>query len=413
MLSAYTTAYTSPVSTLYKKKNSPFWYAQYFDADGERVSKSTKVPHKGKEKEKPSPTATRVANGFETEARKQRKGQGDLQKVFSSVIESASLAAGEKRLTLEAAKAYIEKLHRAANPDFVAVSLGKLFDQWIDGKSRRTAESTQKLYADAKRHLKDALGDKAFAAPAHLLTKRDIDKALGHLQDVGLRASTINLSLSVWKSVFREAVKDDVLTKNPAADVKGIPTTDSQKRAPFTPQEVRAMMAHADTTEEWRGLILVAAHSAIRMKDCSTLRKSNIVDGLIILKPSKTERLDKVISVPVTASLAAWIDAQPGDVLFPTLSTAKKATLSMGFKAIMARANVPATVTKPTGEVLVRSFHSLRHSANSWMANAGVDVGTRQEILGHSSAAQNQEYTTLDAETRRKAITLLPDLLAI
>jgi integrase len=78
----------------------------------------------------------------------------------------------------------------------------------------------------------------------------------------------------------------------------------------------------------------------------------------------------------------------------------------------MKKAGVSAIETLPTGEERTRSFHSLRHSANSWMANAGVDVGTRQEILGHSSAAQNLEYTTLDPETRRKAMTLLPDLMA-
>jgi hypothetical protein len=43
------------------------------------------------------------------------------------------------------------------------------------------------------------------------------------------------------------------------------------------------------------------------------------------------------------------------------------------------------------------------------MAAAIVDVGTRQEILGHSTAAQNLEYTTTDPETRRKAMLALPD----
>ncbi len=401
------------MATLYKRPNSPFWIAQYFDANGKRVNKSTKCEHKGKANEKPSPTAKRIAAGFEADARNEQKGQGELQKVFSAVIESASRAAGEEKLTLELAKAYIEKLHRAANPDFVAVSVGTLFEDWIDRKSqasKKLASSTLKLYGDAKRHLLLALGAKAWAAPAHLLKMRDIEKAQDTLKDTGLRASTINLSLSVWRSVLRDAVKHDVLTKSPAAEVKGLPTTDSAKRAPFTPQEARAILAVCDN--EWHGLVLVAAHTGIRMKDCSMLRKRNIVDDNIIIIPAKTKRLEKAISVPVTATLAAWISAQPADLLFPTLSTTKKSTLSEGFKALMAKAKVPDSVTLPTGEIRTRSFHSLRHSANSWMANAGVDVGTRQEILGHSSAAQNLEYTTIDPEARRKAMTLLPDLMA-
>jgi integrase len=379
------------VATIYKRPNSPFWIAQYFDSSGKRVNKSTKCPHKGKDGEKPSPTAKRIAAGLEADARKAQTNQSEMQKVFSAVVESASRAAGEEKLTLELAKAYIEKLHRTANPDFVAVTVSSLFDHWLDSKSRRVSASTYALYCDAKRHLSQSLGERKFAGPVHLLKVRDIEKALETLKESGLRASTINLSLSIWKSVMRDAVKDDVLTKSPAAGVTGLPTTDSKKRGPFTSTEARAILAVCN--DEW-------------------LRKRNIVDGNIIIKPAKTKRLGKVISVPVTTALAAWIEAQAKDVLFPTLNTTNKSTLSEGFKTLMKKAGVPAIVTLPTGEERTRSFHSLRHSANSWMANAGVDVGTRQEILGHSSAAQNLEYTTLDPETRRKAMTLLPDLMA-
>ena len=398
------------MATLYKRPNSPYWVAQYFDANGKRVNKSTKCPHKGKDGEKPSPTAKRIAAGFEAEARKKQKGQGELQKAFSAVIESAGRAAGEEKLTLELAKSYIEKLHHVANPNFVPVSVEGLFDEWLDAQSRNVSSSTQKLYADAKRHLLQALGEKRFQAPAHLLKMRDFEKALIFLQDAGLRASTINLSLSVWKSVMRYAIKHDVLAKSPVADVKGLSATDSVKRAPFTPQEARALLGSADN--EMRGLILLAAHTGIRMKDCSRLRKTNIVDGNIIIKPTKTARLNKVISVPVTATLAAWIGEQPNDELFPHLSKANKSTISEKFTAIMKKSGVSKTVTLPTGEVRTRSFHSLRHSANSWLSNSGVDIATRQEILGHSSAAQNLEYTTIDPETRRKAMALLPDLMA-
>ena len=398
------------MATIYKRPNSPYWIAQFFDANGKRVNKSTKCPHKGKDGEKPSPTTKRIAAGFEADARKAQKGQSELQKEFSAVIEAASRAAGEEKLTLEVAKAYIEKLHRTANPDFVAVTVSRMFDEWLDSKSRRVSPSTYKLYCDAKRHLSDSMGNKKFSGAVHLLKVRDIEKAVETLKESGLRASTINLSLAVWKSVLRDAVKDDIIVKSPAAGVKGLPTTDSRKRGPFTSQEARAILAVCDN--EWRGLVLLAAHTGIRMKDCSNLRKSNIVDGSIIIKPSKTKRLGKVISVPVTTALAAWIEAQPQNVLFPTLNTTNKSTLSEGFKALMKKAGVSATETLPTGDIRTRSFHSLRHSANSWMANAGVDVGTRQEILGHSSAAQNLEYTTLNPETRRKAMTLLPDLMA-
>ena len=187
MLSAFTSAFILTVATLYKRPNSAFWIAQYFDANGKRVNKSTKCPHKGKDGEKPSPTAKRIAAGLEADARKEQTNQSEMQKVFSAVVESASRAAGEEKLTLELAKAYIEKLHRAANPDFVAVTVGSLFDHWLDSKSRRVSARTYALYCDAKRHLKQSLGERKFAGPAHFLKVRDIERALETLKESGLR----------------------------------------------------------------------------------------------------------------------------------------------------------------------------------------------------------------------------------
>jgi site-specific recombinase XerD len=50
----------------------------------------------------------------------------------------------------------------------------------------------------------------------------------------------------------------------------------------------------------------------------------------------------------------------------------------------------------------------LRHSFNSALANAGVGVEMRQELIGHSSLEMNKIYSHPDIEVKRKAILLLP-----
>jgi integrase len=54
------------------------------------------------------------------------------------------------------------------------------------------------------------------------------------------------------------------------------------------------------------------------------------------------------------------------------------------------------------------SFHSLRHSFNAALANAGVGAEMRQELTGHSSLEMNRIYTHPDIEVKRKAVALLP-----
>ena len=50
------------------------------------------------------------------------------------------------------------------------------------------------------------------------------------------------------------------------------------------------------------------------------------------------------------------------------------------------------------------SFHSLRHSFNSAMANADVPLEIRQKLTGHASKDMNKHYTHLELETVRRAV---------
>lgn len=366
--------------------------------NGKRVDRST-----GCEKKR---EAERKAEALEAELRNaETQGEG-IQKAFAVEIERAARAAREGRLTLDLAKTMIMRLHKLANPDFVEPSLAHIFEEWLASQASRVSGSTMDVYRDAKRHLTGALGDAA-NAPAHTITRKQIDAAMQTLKAT-MRASTVNLSLRAWKRVFRYALESKAITDDPTANVKALPQGDSVKRAPFTPAEARALLEAA--TGEWKGLILAAAHTGLRLMDCVNLKKSNVQAGVLIVKPAKTSRTDKVISVELTTRLQQWIESQPANDLFPTLKTKSVQLLSGDFKDIMKSASVPDEISLPTGETRDRSFHSLRHSANSWLADGGVDVGTRQQILGHASAAQNLAYTTASPEERRKAIALLPDL---
>jgi site-specific recombinase XerD len=54
------------------------------------------------------------------------------------------------------------------------------------------------------------------------------------------------------------------------------------------------------------------------------------------------------------------------------------------------------------------SFHSLRHSFNSALANAGVSQELRQALIGHASARDNERYTRRQISLLRTAIEQVP-----
>jgi len=87
----------------------------------------------------------------------------------------------------------------------------------------------------------------------------------------------------------------------------------------------------------------------------------------------------------------------------------------MQFKALMLKAGIaPGVAREKTGEkgrnLSLLSFHSLRHSFNSALANAGVSQEIRQKLTGHATVSANNTYTRHELETIRAAIELIPKL---
>ena len=59
------------------------------------------------------------------------------------------------------------------------------------------------------------------------------------------------------------------------------------------------------------------------------------------------------------------------------------------------------------------TFHSLRHSFNSAMANAGVAQEIRMKLTGHTSADMNKGYTHLEMESLRAGISVLSNIAGL
>src|SRR5205814_8596179 len=101
--------------------------------------------------------------------------------------------------------------------------------------------------------------------------------------------------------------------------------------------------------------------------------------------------------------------------MFPALAgrgTGGKHGLSGRFNSIMEKAGVEGKRTQASGgrKLSSLSFHSLRHSFNSALANAGVSQEIRQKLTGHASAEMNAIYTHHELEPLRAAIHVIPSL---
>jgi integrase len=79
----------------------------------------------------------------------------------------------------------------------------------------------------------------------------------------------------------------------------------------------------------------------------------------------------------------------------------------------MQKAAVHGSIVRHTAKGrrnMTKSFHSLRNSFNSALANADVARETRQVLTGHASERMNEIYTHRKVELLRAAVGVVPSV---
>ena len=101
--------------------------------------------------------------------------------------------------------------------------------------------------------------------------------------------------------------------------------------------------------------------------------------------------------------------------MFPTLAGRRASPLSKQFGELIALAHIDRGCLRERTScggrsVSALSFHSLRHSFSSILANAGVSEERRMALVGHRSRDMHQKYTHHQLAQLRDAISVLPTL---
>jgi len=123
------------------------------------------------------------------------------------------------------------------------------------------------------------------------------------------------------------------------------------------------------------------------------------------------------VVVPIHPELAehlCLIATDRGGALCPTLAATPatgRAGLSRQFIGLMLTAGIDPQEVKTTKHSMpLKSFHSLRHSFTSALANCGVPSDLRMKLTGHKSAQVHQLYTHHELQVLRDAVESLPRL---
>lgn len=358
--------------------------ACFTSRDGRQLKKSTKTTDRGQ--------AMQIAlelEGVETKARAGSLTTMQLRKVLSDVSEKIT---GDSLST---------------------PSVEEYLSDWLKGIEARNSAATRERYGNTVRLFLANSNGKA-KRPVTSVMPKDVEDFLTWRLNAGAAPKTAIVDLKTLNTAFRRAEAFGIILKNPVAAIRP-PKEDSSERDVFTHEEVQKLIAAAPSLD-WETLILLGYFVGARLRDCVQMKWDNVFpeQGVIIYHQQKT---GKKVVVPmhyhVIEHLQHKIAFGTTGFLCPKLAAkgpGGKHGLSEGFKRIVVKAGLDPMIVQGKGlrKFTRRTFHSLRHSFNSALANAGVSDEIRMKLTGHKSKEMNTRYTHLQIETLKSAVTAMP-----
>lgn len=449
------------MATLIKRPGSPFWIAAFDvpqpDGTVRRMKKSTK-------RAKRSEAMTEAIRMEELECTAGTATGPNASKAYA-ILSEAATAAAKGELSEARARELLARLCEVSTGEALRFYTVRTWaEDWLKVKSVTGKKATMARYQSHIAAFLAWLGTKA-DGKLETITKADVrafrDAIRGGWTEVrgkatGLEkikapanrrtAATTNHFASDVAGLFRSAMREGLLLASPCAALERLPEDDSTEREVFTVVEVGLLVrgageaawqddlfsatkadeeARTARCEDWQGMILVGFYAGARIGDCARLMWGNVdlARKTLSFMPAKTERKKKRLEVPLHPRLIAFLEPRAKDTdkdspLFPSLVKTRPGGqhgLSSQFIAIMGHAGIDRrTVREGTkgGQRAqhARSFHALRHSLTSTLANADVSEEIRRRIVGHESAEVHSGYTHHERETLARAVEKMPSV---
>jgi integrase len=421
-------------------------------------------------KKKKRAEALEEALRLESLAKKEHSADQDTASRAYTILAEAADAAARGDLSEARARNLLARLAEVSTGETLEFySVASWRDEWLAMKAATSEPATLARYKAHTDAFIDWLGDKA-SARLEAVTKADVRgfrdairagwmpkekqsatkpktkaKKADKKPQTLRTAKTVNHYAADVASMFRHAMRDGLILSNPAAALARLPELDSTEREVFTVAEVGMLVRAADDPAwqdgvfissrrdhegrdarcaDWQGMILAGFYAGARLGDCARLSwgNLNLSRKTLSYMPAKTKRKRKRLEVPLHPRLMAWLSARkPGSddaPLFPSLHHDRiggRHGLSSQFIAIMELAGVDRRTSRP-GEKgkqraqHARSFHALRHSLTSTLANLDVSEEIRRRIVGHDSAEVHSRYTHHERETLARAVEKMPSV---
>ena len=221
---------------------------------------------------------------------------------------------------------------------------------------------------------------------------------LASLKDAGLSSRSVNRKISSLRSFYKYLLRVGAVLQSPMAAIIG---PKAGKRLPVfvEEQDMEVLFAEVCFPDDWEGLtdrLLLALlyHTGMRLSEVVGLKERLVDTGNRTIKVLGKGNKERVI--PVSGVLVEMVEEYKGKK-WQLEGGADREVLLVGKKG---KKLYPKYVYRVVREYLAqvttiekKSPHVLRHTFATHLMNAGAELNSVKELLGHASLAATQVYT--------------------
>lgn len=305
------------------------------------------------------------------------------------------------------------------------VTVGQLFEQWIESKKNTIKKSTYANYITLyARYIKPYFEDVETENLTAFMVNRHISDLLesGGKDKSALSANTVQAVIILLKSVL--VYGSDIYGLKNQVRMISLPKVESKTVETFTKHEMEIIRSHIRFGNASDMGILLCLYTGMRIGEICALKWSDIDLNLQLISVNKTMYRIKnpagnspktivVTDTPKSRSSIREIPIPP--FMLDELADMKKnyscdsyfLTGSERYLEPRAYRERYKSFLRSAG-VLYRNFHVLRHTFATECIVCGVDVKTVSELLGHSSVKITLDrYVHSSMENKRRQLEKL------
>ena len=231
------------------------------------------------------------------------------------------------------------------------------------------------------------------------VTQLNIAQYLTYLEEEGRTPATISRSVASLKNFYAHIVSSGFLEKSPVFDVH---VNRGEKKLPqiLTSREIETLLAQPVCVDAKgfrdKAMLEVMYATGIRVTELINLDIDDVNLDLGIIKCNGVKK-NRVI--PLYPAALKALSAYIKDVRSGMISSADETALFVNINGIrMSRQGFWKILKHYQGTAHIEKEitpHTLRHSFAVHLLENGADLGSLQELMGHSDISSTQLYTQM------------------